>query len=252
MRFYPADIVKRLALWGLLLAAVTSTHLPLQAQNQDRLDRIILLMAVNLSGSPAPLPGPGDAGLVIYGAVSAEAAIAAMQELIQPLGETQAKNIRFAPVSYRYLISSAENASKSKTAVKALLLPDPKQVNHAEKLYLQQGVSASEARELARSQPTVFCPEPAVYAEINTGANKGKRIIPCSFDFEGLQGLVSPTAGPKPDSAIKVTAIPWQPFINLMSSGTQPYLNDIEVLLSPQTQQAIQKTREDRQFLKRD
>ena len=252
MRFHPTNIIQWLAPLGLALAAVSSTQQPLHAQGQDRLDRIILLMAVNLSGNPAPLPGPGDAGLVIYGAVSAEAAVAAMQDLIQPLGEAQAKTIRFAPVSYRYLINAAEGAATTKAAVKALLLPDPRQVNQAEQLYRQQGMSATQARDLARSQPTVFCPEPAVYAEVTTGTNKGKRIIPCSFDVESLKGLVGPSAATKSTAAVKITAIPWQPFITLMGSGTQPYLNDIEVLLSPQTQQAIQKTRADRQFLKRD
>lgn len=231
----------------LALGLTPSLHAaPAPAANIDHLDRIILLMAVNLSGTPAPLPGPDQSKLVLYGAVSAEAAVAAMENFIKPLGEEQAKTIRFAPASYRYLLNAASGKGETQSLVQPLLLPDPTQREYAEKLYKEQGVAASQANELSRTQPTVFCPEPALYAQINNGTGSAKRFIPCSFDFKTLSDLV------KPNPKVRVIAIPWTSFTGLLSQGKQEYLKDIEVLLSPSTQKAIQKTRSDRQFLQRD
>lgn len=231
------------------LALVISTSLPVSsapAATIDHLDRIILLMAVNLSGTPAPLASPDRSTLVLYGAVSAEAAVAAMQNFIKPLGEEQAKNIRFAPASYRYLLNATTNDKQNKGAIKALILPDPSQIEPATRLYEQQSIASAKALELAKTQPTVFCPEPALYAQIKEGTNSGKRFIPCSFDFTTLSDLIK--SSPK----TKIVAIPWVSFTSLLTQGKQDYLKDIEVLLSPSTQKAIQQTRTDRQFLKRD
>jgi hypothetical protein len=226
-----------------LIVSVTG---PVNAAAIDHLDRVILLMAVNLSGTPAPLPGPDRSSLVIYGAVSAEAAIAAMDQLIKPLGEDKARAIRFAPVSYRYFLNAVSSQQQNQVAIKPMILPDPTQVQEAERLYKQQGIANAQASELARTQPTVFCPEPALYAQIDRGSGEAKRFIPCTFDFKTLSGLIPP------GSKSQIIAIPWPSFAKLLADGRKAYLNDVEVLLSPTTQKAIQKTRADRQFLRKD
>lgn len=247
-----SSLVSKLVLiLAFYLAALPFSSLAQVSGKSDRLDRIILLMAVSLDGKPVPLPGPGVSGLVVYGAISAEAAVAGMEELIRPLDRARAKSIRFAPVSYRYLLGSAETLSSKTSAVTPLLLPDPRQVAPAEKLYLQQGLSADRASELSRAQPTVFCPEPAVYAEVTTSKGVARRIIPCSFDYQRLRDILNPSS-PTSLSATAIVAMPWKPFIALIESGAKSYLDDIEVLLSTETQKAIQRTRDERQFLKRD
>ncbi len=245
----------KLSLRWLLILIVLAPLMGLntaRAALEARLDRIILLMAVNLSGSPALLPMPGSGELVIFGAVSAEAAVAAMNDLIKPLGEAKARTIRFAPVSYRYLLGSVSSASSHKTPVKVVLLPDPTQVKIAESLYRAQGSTDAAAQHLARNQPTVFCPEPAIYAIVAGGNNSGKRMIPCSFDHDTVSNIVARAKlSPGESRSPKVAAIPWDMFIKLLNTNPSAYLDDLEVLLSPETQKAIVQTRENRQYLLR-
>ena len=242
---------------GLAVAAVaavnTGSALALsEAQVSQKLDTILMLMAVDDKGAPNALKANIDGKVV--DAYIAAMSIAAAEEITAgkrySLEPAQAKSLRFAPVSLARFNVLLEPLLKANSVRVGVIAPDPAQQKVAQELLIAQKVPAEQAAQAAALQPMVFCPEPGLLVSSNEGPEKGKQFVPCATEAEFVQGIVqraikesAKIAATKPH----VVAIPLNSFISYLRAEPEAKAGALLVVPSGRMVSLIQQISQQQQ-----
>ena len=227
---------------GFVLSALTlqvlwsqaSLALP-AAQVSEKLDTILMLMAVDAKGAPAVVKAtinnkPADAYLAAISIAAAEEITAGKRYGLQP---QQAKALRFAPMSlarFNQLLAPLLQAHPKRLGV---IAPDPSQTAVAEKLLIAQKVPAKQAAQIAALQPMIFCPEPGLLVSSNNGPDKGKPFVPCATEADFVGGIVQRAIKESPQLAAmqpRVVAIPLNSFIAFVRNEPEAKAGQLRVV----------------------
>lgn len=237
------------------LAAATSVLPPLvplaalslpESQVSEKLDTILMLMAVDDKGQPALVKATidgkvADAYLAAISIPAAEAITAGKRYGLKP---EAAKALRFAPVSlarFNQLLAPLLQANPKRVGV---ITPDPAQTSVAEKLLVDQKVPAKQAAQIAQLQPMIFCPEPGLLVSSNEGPDKGKQFVPCATEAEFVQGIVQRAIKESPQIAAtkpRVVAIPLNSFITFLRNEPEAKAGQLRVVPSGRMVNLIQQ-----------
>jgi len=217
-----------------------------EAQVSEKLDTILMLMAVDDKGAPAAVKATIDNKLA--DAYLAAISIAAAQEITAGkrygLKPQVAKALRFAPVSlarFNQLLAPLLQANPKRLGV---IAPDPAQTSVVEKLLIAQKVPAKQAAQIAQLQPMIFCPEPGLLVSSNEGPDKGKQFVPCATEAEFVQGIVQRAIKESPQIAATkpgVVAIPLNSFITFLRNEPEVKAGQLRVVPSGRMVNLIQQ-----------
>jgi len=208
-----------------------------EAQVSEKLDTILMLMAVDNNGAPIAVKAtidnkPADVYLAAISIAGAEEITAGKRYGLKP---QVAKALRFAPVSlarFNQILAPLLQANPKRLGV---IAPDPAQTATAEKLLIEQKVPAKQAAQIAQLQPMVFCPEPGLLVSSNEGPDKGKQFVPCSTEADFVQGIVERAIKESPQIAAskpKVVAIPLNSFITFLRNEPESKAGQLRVVPS--------------------
>lgn len=217
-----------------------------EAQVSEKLDTILMLMAVEDKGQPAVVKASvdnksADVYLAALSIAGAEEINAGKRYEINP---AVAKGLRFAPVSlarFNQILTPLLQANPKRLGV---IAPDPAQAAAAEKLLVAQNVPAQQARQIAQLQPMIFCPEPGLLVSSNEGPDKGKQFVPCSTEADFVQGIVERAIKESPQIAAskpKVVAIPLNSFITFLRNEPETRAGQLRVVPSGRMVNLIQQ-----------
>lgn len=244
------------SLWRLLRLGValcsSMALLPLgaeampEAEVNEKLDTILMLMAVDTKGAPAAVKATidGKAAETYLAAIS----IAAAEDITAGKGygvaPAVAKAMRFAPVSlarFNLLLAPLLQANPKRLGV---IAPDPAQKKVAEQLLIAQQVPAAQSRQIANLQPMVFCPEPGLLVSSNDGPDKGKQFVPCATEADFVDSIVQRAIKESPQIAAtkpKVVAIPLNNFIAFLRNEPEARAGQLRVVPSGRMVSLIQQ-----------
>jgi len=233
------------ALASATLAPAVARALP-EAQVSEKLDTILMLMAVDDKGAPTVVKATidnkaADAYLAAISIAAAEEITAGKRYGLKPAA---AKALRFAPVSlarFNQLLAPLLQANPKRVGV---IAPDPAQTAIAEKLLIAQKVPADQAARIAALQPMVFCPEPGLLVSSNEGPDKGKQFVPCATEAEFVEGIVQRAIKESPQIAAtnpKVVAIPLNSFITFLRNEPESKAGQLRVVPSGRLVNLIQQ-----------
>jgi hypothetical protein len=241
-------ISRSLLLAGLAAATLAPpiAHALPEAQVSEKLDTILMLMAVDDKGAPAAVKAtidnkPADAYLAAISIAAAEEITAGKRYGLKP---QEAKALRFAPVSlarFNQLLAPLLQANPQRLGV---IAPDPAQTSVAEKLLIAQKVPAKQAAQIAQLQPMIFCPEPGLLVSSNEGPDKGKQFVPCATEAEFVQGIVQRAIKESPQIAAtkpRVVAIPLNSFITFLRNEPEAKAGQLRVVPSGRMVNLIQQ-----------
>lgn len=242
------DISRSLVVTALAAATLVPSiacALP-EAQVSEKLDTILMLMAVDDKGAPATVKATidnkgADAYLAAISIAAAEEITAGKRYGLKP---AVAKALRFAPVSlarFNQLLSPLLQANPKRVGV---IAPDPTQTAEAEKLLIAQKVPAKQAAQIAALQPMIFCPEPGLLVSSNDGPDKGKQFVPCATEADFVEGIVQRAIKESPQIAAnkpKVVAIPLNSFITFLRNEPESKAGQLRVVPSGRLVNLIQQ-----------
>ena len=239
-RLLPATAVAATMLWPQIAQALP------EAQVSEKLDTILMLMAVDDKGQPAVVKAsvdnkPADVYLAAISIAGAEEITAGKRYGLKP---QVAKALRFAPVSlarFNQILTPLLQANPKRLGV---IAPDPAQTATAEKLLIAQNVPGKQAAQIAQLQPMVFCPEPGLLVSSNEGPDKGKQFVPCSTEADFVQGIVERAIKESPQIAAskpKVVAIPLNSFITFLRNEPETRAGQLRVVPSGRMVNLIQQ-----------
>ena len=174
----------------LLITSASSVPLAMPAHALDdaalarKLASIPVLLPTDTAGKPVLIDRPvgGKSTPVLFGAFSPEAAEALQQQIIQPQLKAKAASIQFRATNLVDFEAVLLDSRKQQPAVVRAYIPDPLQESAVVPMLIEQGAKPEEARQLARSQPVIFCPDPLV--QVNVKRDKlNTTTVPCGLDF---------------------------------------------------------------------
>jgi len=217
-----------------------------EAQVSEKLDTILMLMAVDDKGQPAVVKATidGKSAETYLAAMSIAAAEDITAGKRYGLKPQLAKTLRFAPVSlarFNQILTPLLQANPKRLGV---IAPDPAQTAIAETLLNVQKVPAKQAAQIAQLQPMVFCPEPGLLVSSNEGPEKGKQFVPCSTEADFVQGIVERAVKESPQIAAtkpKVVAIPLNNFIAFLRNEPESRAGQLRVVPSGRMVNLIQQ-----------
>jgi hypothetical protein len=219
-------------------------------QVASKLDSIIVFAPVNTTASgqlqPVTFKLDGESRSVYFAAFSPAAVQQVIKERIAPQNPELVKSIKFAPFSLAKFDATVQPTLQRDKNSRVIYIPDPDQVSITEKLLVQQGSNQADAVKVATVIPAVFCPQPAIKATPNSGPLKGQSFIPCSTDYQTVQGMVDKGIASSPElkkSSPKVVAIPMTAFAAMLAKGSVQDVGEIRVLPSPASLKAIDQLR---------
>ena len=231
---------------AMLMLWPQASHALPEAQVSEKLDTILMLMAVDDKGAPAAVKATidnksADAYLAAISIAAAEEITAGKRYGLKP---QVAKALRFAPVSlarFNQLLAPLLQANPKRVGV---IAPDPSQTAIAEKLLIAQKVPAKQAAQIAALQPMIFCPEPGLLVSSNDGPDKGKQFVPCATEADFVEGIVQRAIKESPQIAAtkpKVVAIPLNSFITFLRNEPESKAGQLRVVPSGRMVNLIQQ-----------
>ena len=229
------------------VAALTGAALALpEAQVSEKLDTILMLMAVDDKGAPVAVKASIDNKQVET--YLAAMSIAAAEEITAGkrygLEASVAKGLRFAPVSLARFNVLLAPLLQAKPQLVGVIAPDPAQQKIAEELLVAQKLPAQQARQVAALQPMIFCPEPGLLVSSNQGPDKGKQFVPCATEAEFVKGIVQRAIKESPKIALtkpRVVAIPLNSFIAFLRKEPEARAGQLRVIPSGSMVNLIQQ-----------
>ena len=217
-----------------------------ESQVSEKLDTILMLMAVNDKGLPVAVKASIDGK--VTDAYLAAISIAAAEEITAGkrygLDAATAKGLRFAPVSlarFNVVLAPLLEANPKRVGV---IAPDPAQQKTAQELLTAQKVPAAQAAQVAALQPMIFCPEPGLLVSSNDGPDKGKQFVPCATEAEFVQAIVQRAIKESPQIATikpRVVAIPLNSFITFLRNEPEDRAGQLRVVPSGRMVNLIQQ-----------
>jgi len=236
----------------LMLVAVTGSPVLALPPDQvaSKLDTIIVFAPINPEFPEKVLPLnyklDGQSRSVYFAAFSPSAVEKLINEKIASQNIDLAKTLKFAPFSFAKFDSLVQTSLVKDKNSRVIYIPDPEQVNVTERLLIQQGAKRADAVKVAASIPAIFCPQPAIKATPSTGPLKGQAFVPCSTDYQTVQGMIKKglaSSAVLKNSKPKVLAIPMTSFVGLLAKDDKKKVGDIRVLPTPSTINALEKLR---------
>jgi hypothetical protein len=238
---------RRLSAPLLLLSASACTvplAMPAQALDDQALARklasIPVLMPTDAAGKPVLIDRPldGKSTPVLFGAFSPEAAEALQQQIIQPQLKTKAGSIQFRATNLVDFEAVLVGLRQQQTSVVRAYVPDPLQDSAVVPMLIEQGAKPEEARQIARSQPVVFCPDPLV--QVNVKRDKqSTSTVPCGLDFREMALFL---LGPRlKDRRPGLVALPLDRMVALMRTLKGSEGDNLTITSSPSMQALLNR-----------
>lgn len=154
-----------------------------------KFSEIVILTPATTGGQPRVLEGAGMVALF-----SPQAATDFDQRWRQRPGVAAGESpLRFVPLKLTAFEAAYLKTRETKRDLGKVYLPDPAEIPAAFALLQQQGASADKARDLARREPFVFCPDPLVRVSTKDSSGKTSTRVPCSLSFVPIALLVNRT-----------------------------------------------------------
>jgi hypothetical protein len=178
---------------GLLALVFGLGSTPVRALEPQEVDAkfadIVILTPATTAGQPRVLEGVGMVALF-----SPQAASDFDQRWRQRSGAVAGEGpLRFVPLKLMAFEAAYLKTRETKRDLGKVYLPDPTEIPAAVALLQQQGAPADKARDLARREPFVFCPDPLVRVSTKDSSGKSSTRVPCSLSFVPIALLVNRT-----------------------------------------------------------
>jgi hypothetical protein len=236
---------------GIAFEPLASKALP-EADVSKKLDSILMLMVVDAQGNPNPTLATvnGKSTTTYLAAMS----VAAAEELVAgnryELKKEDASTLRFSPVSLAKFYQLLEPLLQKYPARVGVVVPDPAQVDSAQKFLLAQNVPVAKAKEIAELQAMIFCPDPGLLVSINDKSEKSEQFVPCSTEANFVETIVQRAIKENPrliKDKPRVTAIPLISFVDYLRKESVERAGKVRVIPNSRLVELVQSLNKQKQ-----
>tara|TARA_B100001093_G_C26827083_1_gene1014500 strand:+ start:1260 stop:2057 length:798 start_codon:yes stop_codon:yes gene_type:complete len=179
----------------------------------------------------------------VYFAAFSVSAIDKLKRDILSKIQIDVQSTAFKPASLAVFDSKIrELRTNSKEDFDVVFIPDPDQIEVAQRLLLKQGYPENKVDFALNNSPMIFCTKPSIILKNNDQSDNTS--IPCSTDYKTIKNIVDMTKPTKKNwfsKGIKpeVIALTLNQFIETLNNSEDPSVKELRVIPTPSSVNVI-------------